>query len=231
MDVNLSKLREIVKDREDCCSPWSHRVGHEWATEQRQRWSGAWWGISGLRCVWALVRNGSHENCLTRKLPDRILCHGKISRDSRAEPALREAGRLASSPVRRAVGIIVSWDHWIKQWHWGCRHKHGFKGYLWISILIDRLIAKEIDWSHSIGERQCQKTHLSMGLRHLRRWRWSSWETKQNRRIQWEDDELSFGPAEPRSLWDIQGKMFSMQSDSRVWRLKESLGLNTWTCE
>ena len=26
MDVNLSKLREIVKDREDtCCSPWGHK--------------------------------------------------------------------------------------------------------------------------------------------------------------------------------------------------------------
>ena len=27
MDVSLSKLREIVKDREDwhCCSPWGHK--------------------------------------------------------------------------------------------------------------------------------------------------------------------------------------------------------------
>ena len=28
MDMNLSKFRELVMDREVCCSPWGHRVGH-----------------------------------------------------------------------------------------------------------------------------------------------------------------------------------------------------------
>ena len=31
MDVNLSKLLEMVKDRQRslaCCSPWGHRIGH-----------------------------------------------------------------------------------------------------------------------------------------------------------------------------------------------------------
>ena len=31
MDVNLSKLLEMVKDRQRslaCCSPWGHRLGH-----------------------------------------------------------------------------------------------------------------------------------------------------------------------------------------------------------
>ena len=40
MDINLGKLREVVKDREGlaCCSPWGHkRVGHDWMTEQEQR--------------------------------------------------------------------------------------------------------------------------------------------------------------------------------------------------
>ena len=32
MDMSLSKLWELVMDRE-CCSPWGHRVGHDWATE------------------------------------------------------------------------------------------------------------------------------------------------------------------------------------------------------
>ena len=37
MDMSLSKLQEMVKDRETaCCSPWvrHYRVGHYWATEQ-----------------------------------------------------------------------------------------------------------------------------------------------------------------------------------------------------
>ena len=37
MDVCLSKLREIVKDRElACCSPWGRRVGYDLVTEQQQ---------------------------------------------------------------------------------------------------------------------------------------------------------------------------------------------------
>ena len=33
MDMGLSKCREIMKDREACCSSWgSQRVGHNWAT-------------------------------------------------------------------------------------------------------------------------------------------------------------------------------------------------------
>ena len=28
MDLSLSKLREIVKNREVCCSRWGHRVRH-----------------------------------------------------------------------------------------------------------------------------------------------------------------------------------------------------------
>ena len=36
MDMNLSKLLEIVKDREvwHALWPWGHRVGHGWVTEQ-----------------------------------------------------------------------------------------------------------------------------------------------------------------------------------------------------
>ena len=35
MDVCLSKLREIVKDRElACCSPWGRRVGYDLVPEQ-----------------------------------------------------------------------------------------------------------------------------------------------------------------------------------------------------
>ena len=34
MDMSVSKLQEIVKDREAVCwSPWGHRVGHELATK------------------------------------------------------------------------------------------------------------------------------------------------------------------------------------------------------
>ena len=35
MDMSLSKLQELVIDREawHACSPWGHRVGHNWATE------------------------------------------------------------------------------------------------------------------------------------------------------------------------------------------------------
>ena len=38
MDMNLSKLQEIVNEREKlvCCSPWGHRVRHNLATEQQQ---------------------------------------------------------------------------------------------------------------------------------------------------------------------------------------------------
>ena len=37
-DMNLSKLWEVVKDREAwcVCSPWGHRVGHDRVTEQQQ---------------------------------------------------------------------------------------------------------------------------------------------------------------------------------------------------
>ena len=34
VDMNLNKLREMVKDRE-ACSPWDHRVRHDWVTEQQ----------------------------------------------------------------------------------------------------------------------------------------------------------------------------------------------------
>ena len=36
-DISSSKLQEMVKDREawQCCSPWGHRVGHDWDTEQQ----------------------------------------------------------------------------------------------------------------------------------------------------------------------------------------------------
>ena len=37
MDVSLSKLREIVKDKEACQSMES-RVGHDLGTEQQQQW-------------------------------------------------------------------------------------------------------------------------------------------------------------------------------------------------
>ena len=37
VDMSLSKLREMVKDREGCVLPFigSQRVGHDWATEQQ----------------------------------------------------------------------------------------------------------------------------------------------------------------------------------------------------
>ena len=34
MNMNLSKLREIVKGSLVCYSSWGHRVGHDWTTEQ-----------------------------------------------------------------------------------------------------------------------------------------------------------------------------------------------------
>ena len=39
MNMNLSKLQEMVKDRGDRqgCSPWGRRVGHNWATQQQHR--------------------------------------------------------------------------------------------------------------------------------------------------------------------------------------------------
>ena len=39
MDTSLSKLREIVKDREACVLQFMglQRVGHNWATEQQDR--------------------------------------------------------------------------------------------------------------------------------------------------------------------------------------------------
>ena len=40
MDMSLSKLREIVSEGQGSlagCSPWGHRVRHDWATEQQQR--------------------------------------------------------------------------------------------------------------------------------------------------------------------------------------------------
>ena len=36
MDMSLSKLREMVKDRETCC-PWGHKESHDLATEQQQQ--------------------------------------------------------------------------------------------------------------------------------------------------------------------------------------------------
>ena len=48
MDMSLSKLQEIVKDRK-AYSPWGRRVGHNWATEQQQKvqydhvWT--WWHL------------------------------------------------------------------------------------------------------------------------------------------------------------------------------------------
>ena len=36
MDMNLNKLHQFMMDREAwraACSPWGHRVGHNWATE------------------------------------------------------------------------------------------------------------------------------------------------------------------------------------------------------
>ena len=36
MDVSLRKLRELVKDREVCCSPRGGRVRHDRGTKQQQ---------------------------------------------------------------------------------------------------------------------------------------------------------------------------------------------------
>ena len=36
MDMSLSKLREIVKDRA-CCSPWGPKVRHNLAIEQNNK--------------------------------------------------------------------------------------------------------------------------------------------------------------------------------------------------
>ena len=43
VDMNLSKLWEIVKDREACCSPWGHKqldTTRDWTTEET--WTLAW---------------------------------------------------------------------------------------------------------------------------------------------------------------------------------------------
>ena len=39
MDMNLGKLREMVKDRKDWCAAVHgvSRVGHDWVTEQQQQ--------------------------------------------------------------------------------------------------------------------------------------------------------------------------------------------------
>ena len=39
MDMNLGKLRGQGEAQGGlaCCSPWGHRVGHDWATEQQQQ--------------------------------------------------------------------------------------------------------------------------------------------------------------------------------------------------
>ena len=41
MDMSLSKLQELVMDTGGlvCCSPWGHRVRHDWATELNEFFS------------------------------------------------------------------------------------------------------------------------------------------------------------------------------------------------
>ena len=46
MDMSLSKLREIVKDRSlVCCSPWGRRVGHDWETKHTQTYAHSWFAL------------------------------------------------------------------------------------------------------------------------------------------------------------------------------------------
>ena len=47
MDMNLSKLQE-GQGNLACCSPWGHRVGHNWVTEQQ----------NGIKDLSSLTKNG-----------------------------------------------------------------------------------------------------------------------------------------------------------------------------
>ena len=68
MDVNLSKLLEIVEDREGsmtCCSPWGQRIRHNLASEQDQSLSLPLLHLAWLpgACFHSLLHSRSGVGC------------------------------------------------------------------------------------------------------------------------------------------------------------------------
>ena len=98
MDMSISRLQELVMGSLACCSPWGHRVRHDWVTEVNS--------ARECACMWRclLRKHGTSWNWGT----EHSQSSGKTWRSTDPEPLEDQCHFLSLAPG-------LAWA----QWGWG----------------------------------------------------------------------------------------------------------------
>ena len=128
MDMSLSKLQEIVKDREDW-QAWGHRVGHDLVTEQQSNKND---GINNYHILNAMSQalgapNSCHEDFIITNFTMSLLetkasqpqnfkpsqqgCWFSNLNSQRIHPISFSKCKILSSTVRHLQSFAIRWIH------------------------------------------------------------------------------------------------------------------------